>query len=115
MGSAGNLSTVREQLASLPAWSPVSRKTDILRVLERSVGKDERIVALLEGFFSGREGSHGGRASATAGVSSDRAHLRARADGVSGAYGVLCVTDRRILFAPGESSRAAVGTRFGEV
>jgi Holliday junction resolvasome RuvABC ATP-dependent DNA helicase subunit len=92
MASAGTTPSVRDQLERLSGWSAVSRKRDILAVLGVTLSRGERIAAVLEGFYAGPGSAP------------------------PGAYGVLCVTDRRIVFAAGDGSRPPTQeVRFGEI
>ncbi|MFP4374366.1 MAG: AAA family ATPase [Spirochaetaceae bacterium] len=67
---------IETQLGQIRNWGGVSFKKNILTTFHQVLDEDERLVDLLEGFYSGD-------------------HIVASG---SGAPGILCITDRRVLF-----------------
>lgn len=76
---------IETELQQIPNWAQVSFKRNILDTLERSLEETEEVENVLEGFYQGLSITGTG----------------------SGAPGILCITDRRILFLISGKTRNA--------
>jgi SpoVK/Ycf46/Vps4 family AAA+-type ATPase len=85
---------IETQLGHIRNWGGVSFKKNILTTFHQVLDDDETLVDLLEGFYSGD-------------------HIAASG---SGAPGILCITDRRVLFLlNGGTATAADTLTFDEI
>lgn len=85
---------IETQLGHISNWVGVSFKKNILTTFNQVLDEDEMLVDLLEGFYAGD-------------------HIAASG---SGAPGILCITDRRLLFLlNGGTTSAADSMGFDEV
>ncbi|HOS41784.1 MAG TPA: AAA family ATPase [Spirochaetota bacterium] len=88
------VSALENQLAAIANWATVSYKKNLLKELARTIADDERIDDLLEGFYAGEETLDAGKE----------------------LPGILCTTDRRIVFFTSERSKPLVReVRFSDI
>lgn len=86
-------SDIESQLGSISNWLNVSFKKNIVQSLNRVLDEDEQVQNVLEGFYQGG----------------------AIASSGSGAPGILCITDRRVLFLLNGSKGVAESIPFSEL
>ncbi|HNV48607.1 MAG TPA: PH domain-containing protein, partial [Spirochaetota bacterium] len=88
------VSALENQLAAIANWATVSYKKNLLKELARTIADDERIDDLLEGFYAGEDTLDAGKE----------------------LPGILCTTDRRIVFFTSERSKPLVReVRFSDI
>lgn len=86
-------SDIETQLGSISNWLNVSFKKNIVQALNRVLEEDEQVENVLEGFYQGGAIAASG----------------------SGAPGILCLTDRRVLFLMNGSKGVSESIPFTEL